>query len=130
MLATREIEKYLQSQVVPPELRDIVMELRSLIVSVAPSATETFHRKGLKYYAAERGGPVSAGICQINLQPDHVRLAFIHGAFLPDPKGLLEGAPKYKRYAKVYSYDHAPWDDLKDLIVASSRFDRYTLERR
>jgi hypothetical protein len=130
MLSTRQIEKYLQSQVVPPELRDIVMELRSIIVSVAPNATETFHRTGIKYYAAERGGPVSAGICQINLQPDHVRLAFIHGAFLPDPKGLLEGEPKYKRYVKVYSYDHAPWDDLKDLIVSSSRFDPYTLAMR
>ena len=80
MLSTREVEKYLQSQVMPPALRNIVMELRSLIVSIAPGATETFHRTGIKYYAAERGGPVSAGICQINLQPDHVRLAFIHGA--------------------------------------------------
>ena len=128
MLSTRQIEQWLQFT--PPELRDIVMELRSLVGSLAPNATEVVHRKGLTYYAAERGGPVSAGICQINLQPDHIRLAFIHGAFLPDPKGLLEGVPKYKRYVKVYSYDHAPWDDLKDLIVASSRFDPYTLAMR
>ena len=80
MLSTRLVETYLQSQIVPPELRDIVMELRSLIVSIAPNATETCYRTGIKYYAAERGGPVSAGLCQINLQPDHVRLAFIHGA--------------------------------------------------
>jgi len=42
----------------------------------------------------------------------------------------LEGDPKYKRYVKVYSFDHAPWGDLKDLIVASSRFDPYTLQMR
>ncbi len=121
MQPTRDIEIYLAH--LAPELRDIVFELRSIIASIAPTATETIHRHGLTYYYAERGGPVSAGICQINLEHDHIRLAFIHGAFLPDPKGLLEGDRQYKRYVKITSFDHAPWDDLQDLIAASARFD-------
>jgi hypothetical protein len=125
MQPTRDVELYLAR--LTPDLRDIVFELRSIIISIAPTATETFHRKGFSYYHAERGGPVSAGICQINLQRDHIRLAFIHGAFLSDPKDLLEGDQLYKRYVKLYSFAHAPWDDVQDLIAASAHFDPRTL---
>ena len=121
MQPTRDIEIYLAY--LPPELRDIVLELRSIIASIAPTATETIRRRGFTYYHAERGGPVSAGICQIDLQRDHIRLAFIHGAFLPDPQGLLEGDRLNKRYVKIYSFDQAPWDDLQELIAASAHFD-------
>jgi hypothetical protein len=121
MQPTRDIEIYLAH--LPIELQDIVLELRNIIASVAPGATETIHRKGFSYYYAERGGPVSAGICQINLQDDHIRLAFIHGSFLPDPQGLLKGDQRYKRYVKIASFDQAPWDDLRNLITASAHFD-------
>jgi hypothetical protein len=105
------------------DLRDIACELRSIVVSIAPTATERMHRKGFSYYFAERGGPVSAGICQINLHGDHIRLAFNHGAFLPDPKGLLHGDRLAKRYLKIISFDQAPWGDVQDLITASAHFD-------
>jgi hypothetical protein len=121
MQPTRDIEIYLAY--LPPELRDIVFELRSIITSIAPTATETIYHRGFTYYHAEHGGPVSAGICQIGLQRDHIRLAFIHGAFLPDPQGLLEGDRLYKRYVRIYSFDQAPWNDLQELIAASARFD-------
>jgi hypothetical protein len=125
MQPNRDFETYL-AQLAPyltPDLRDVVFELRSIICSVAPTATESMQRKGFSYYYAERGGPVSAGICQINLHGDHIRLAFNHGAFLPDPKGLLRGDRLAKRYVKIASFDQAPWDDLHDLIAASAHFD-------
>ena len=125
MQPTRDIEIYLAH--LPPELRDIVFELRDIVAAVVPTATETIHRRGLSYYHAKRGGPVSAGICQINLQTDHVQLAFIHGAFLPDPTGLLRGERLAKRYVKIASFDQAPWDDLQTLIQASSEFDPRSL---
>lgn len=128
MRPTAEIEFCLQYT--PTELRDITLELRNIIASVAPSATEVIRREGFVYYDKARGGPVSAGICQIHLCQDHIRLAFIHGAFLPDPKGLLEGPEKYKRYVMLYSYEQAPWEDLKALITASAQFDPYTLSMR
>ena len=126
MFPRSQIEKVFER--VRPDQLDIVLELRNIIVSVAPDAAETAHWKGLCYYHQDRGGPVSAGICQIGVQPDHVRLGFIHGAFLPDPKGLLEGDRKYKRFVRLTSYEGAPWDDLKDLIAASSAFDPRTLK--
>lgn len=128
MLPERYIEKHLQQ--VPPELRDIVLEIRNIVASVAPDATESPHSRGFSYYYKERGGPVSAGICQIGIFRDHVRLGFIHGAFLPDPDGLLVGEPKYKKHVRIYHYDDAPWEYLRALIKASSRFDPYTLTMR
>jgi hypothetical protein len=128
MLPSRYIEKFLQQT--QPDLQDIVLELRNIIVSVTPTATEKILWEGLSYHDDERGGPVSAGICQISVREDHVRLAFIHGAFLPDPQGLLEGDQKYKRFVRINSYESAPWDYLKDLITASSRFDPYSLQTR
>ena len=128
MLPERYIEKHLQQ--VPSDLRDIVLEIRNIVAEVAPDATESQHSRGFSYYFKERGGPVSAGICQIGIFPDHIRLGFIHGAFLPDPQGLLVGEPKYKKHVRIYHYEDAPWDYLRELILRSSRFDPYTLKER
>jgi hypothetical protein len=124
MLPERSIENYLQQ--VPAELRDIVLEIRNIVTSVTPDATESQHSRGFSYYYKERGGPVSAGICQIGIFHDHIRLGFIHGVFLADPEGLLVGEPKYKKHVRIYHYEEAPWEYLKQLIEASSRFNPYT----
>jgi len=128
MLPERFIEKHLEY--IKPELRDIVLEIRNIVASIAPDATEQAHSRGFSYFHKERGGPVSAGICQIAIFPDHVRLGFIHGAFLPDPDGLLVGEPKYKKHMRIYQFEGAPWDYMRRLIEASSHFDPYTLKVR
>jgi hypothetical protein len=128
MLPCHSLDQFLQPH--PADLQEIVLELRNIVVAAAPDAAETLHWYGLSYYHGGGGGPVSAGICQIAVHADHVRLGFVHGAFLPDPKRLLEGDRKYKRFVRIHSYEDAPWDDLKDLIMASSRFDPYTLQMR
>ena len=112
MLPSSFLEKFLQKTA--PGLQDIILELRNIIIAVAPGVTETGHSRGFSYFFKERVGPVSAGVCQIIIHEDHIRLAFIHGAFLPDPKGLLEGESLYKRFVRLYSYETAPWDDLKE----------------
>jgi hypothetical protein len=124
MITINEIEEHFHY--LPPDMLDILIELRNLVAKIAPDATEVIHRKGITYFHAERGGPVSAGICQILTQSDHIELAFIHGAFLPDPHGLLEGDRVAKRFVRVVSYERAPWEDLADLIDAHNRFDPYT----
>ncbi len=126
MLPVRQIETFLER--VPQHFQDTVFELRNIISSVAPDAVEAVRWGGLSYFHEGSGGIVSAGICQIGIHEDHVRLAFIHGAFLPDQRHLLEGKEKYKRFIKIYSYEDAPWDYLKELIMASSHFDPYTLQ--
>ena len=126
MLPIHEITIFLQR--IPEPLQDIVLEIRNIIASVAPDAVEVIRWKGLSYFHEGRGGIVSAGICQIGIHKDHIRLAFIHGAFLPEPRNLFEGTQKYKRYIRIASYDDAPWDYLKQLIQAASRFDPRALQ--
>ena len=128
MLSAKEIERYYQN--IRPQLLEIVMELRNLIFSVVPDATEMIQWKGITYFDATRGGSVSAGICQIHVFKDYVQLSFIHGFFLADSDSLLEGRQKYKRFIKIYSYDTAPWESLKKLIQASSQFDPYSLKKK
>ena len=107
--------------------KDIILELRNLVVKAAPDAVEVTHSRGFSYFHADRGGPVSAGICQIGIFPDHIRLAFIHGSFIKDPLRLLEGSSKYKKYIRINSYVSAPWDVLLRMIEESAHFDPRTL---
>jgi hypothetical protein len=127
MLPFHQIETFLQHT--PAQLQDIVLELRNIIASIAPDAVEVVRWGGLSYYHEGRGGIVSAGICQIGLHKDHIRLAFIHGAFVSDSRNLFEGAQKYKRYVRVRSFDEAPWDYLKELIASAAKFDPRLLEQ-
>ena len=122
---TKEIERFLDRK--PEPLKDIVLELRNLVADIAPEATEKILWGGLSYYDASRGGPVKGGICQIETHEDHVRLSFIHGAFIADPYGLLRGERKAKRYVRLEAYESAPWEALGELIRASAGFDPASL---
>jgi hypothetical protein len=126
MLSLHEIDRFLQRT--PAHLQDIVRELRNVVAEAAPDAMEAIRWGGLSYFHAGRGGIVSAGICQIGIHADHVRLAFIHGAFLPEPRQLFEGTEKYKRYIRLKSYEDIPWDYLRQLIGAASQFDPRTAQ--
>ena len=127
MLAFHEVEAFLQHT--PAHLQDIVLELRNIIYSVAPDAVEVIRWGDLGYFHARGGGLISAGICQIEIRNDLVRLAFIHGAFLPDPHNLLEGTQKAKRFIRINSFEEAPWDDLKELMASSAKFDPRSLRQ-
>jgi hypothetical protein len=116
-----EIERFLERK--PVAFKDIVLELRNLIAEIAPYATEKILWGGLSYYDTSRGGPVRGGICQIEIHADHVRLSFIHGAFIEDPQGLLQGERIAKRYVRLESYESAPWETLGKLISAAAGFD-------
>jgi hypothetical protein len=125
MLPLREIEMFLRST--PINLQEIVLELRNIIASAAPDAAEVIRWGGLSYFHEGAGGIVSAGICQIGIHEDHVRLAIVHGKFIDDPHNLLIGTQKVKRYVKIESYDTAPWENLKELIETSAKFDPRSL---
>jgi hypothetical protein len=115
------LERYLSN--FPQDRLDTILEIRNIVAGVCPRAVERLDRKGITYYDALRGGPVKAGICQILFNEDHLRLAFIHGACLPDPARLLEGETYPKRYVRLESYDKVPWDEITKLIGASAAFD-------
>ena len=111
----------------PRHLLEIAFELRSMVLSIAPYATERIRHTGLSYHNAARGGPVSAGICGIEICQDHVRLSFIHGAFLNDPENLLQGERRYKKFIMIAQFESAHWEAFEELIRASAGFDPRSL---
>lgn len=127
MLSLHEIETFLWRT--PPPLQEIVFELRNIIAAAAPDAAEVIRWGGLSYFHEGRGGIVSAGICQIGVHEAFIRLDFVHGVFLSDPRHLLEGSQKVKRYIKIKSYDEAPWEYIQQLIEESAHFDPRTLRQ-
>jgi len=125
MLPFHQVETFLQYT--PEYLQDIVLELRNIIIEVAPDAVEVIRWGGLSYLHEGGGGIVSAGICQIGIHKDYIRLDFIHGVFLPDPHNLLAGTQKAKRFVQIKTYEDARWEYLKELIADSAKFDPRSL---
>jgi len=119
-LANRDIERFLLPY--PEDMKEIVLELRSLVARIEPGAAERILWGGLSYHHPARGGPVKAGICQIEPHPDHVRLGFVHGAFLPDPGNLLKGDRLAKRFAELKTYDAVPWLHVAEFIQAAADY--------
>ncbi len=107
----------------PAEQADIASGLRDLVISIVPQAEERILWRGLCYNDPHRGGPVKGSLCQIAFHPGHVRLCFIHGAYLPDPDGLLEGDRLAKRFVKLFTYRDVPWEALGRLIGAAAHLD-------
>lgn len=125
MISSRDLEKHYAH--LPDDQLDILLEIHRIVTQVSPGAVAEIRRCGIVYYNAERGGPVSAGICQALIKPDHIRLAFIHGAYLPDPGHLLQGNTYPKRFINITNFDHAPWDLIQLWITTHAQFDPRTL---
>lgn len=106
---------------------EVILEIRNIVAGECPDAVERLDRNGITYYDAKRGGPVRAGICQVLFEPQHLRLAFIHGACLPDPSRLLQGETYPKRFLVLNDYESIPWSAVSALIKASAAFDPLSL---
>lgn len=120
MLPYHVIEGFLKFT--PEFLKEIVLELRNIVAEVAPDAIEDIRPGGLVYYF-DPGGPVSAGICGIAIKPDHIKLYFTHGAFIPDSAHMLRGSGKAMRYLPLTNYESVPWEEIRVLIKDHTDFD-------
>jgi hypothetical protein len=99
-LADDELSAFLRR--CPPELCDLILELRDLVRDAAPQAHEKIAFSGLCYFKPNQPyGVIGGNICLIGVRGDAVLLGFIHGAGLPDPDGLLQGAGKAKRHIEI-----------------------------
>ena len=123
-LATAEVEKFLAFA--RTEARDIAFELRNIIYSICPEATERILWGTLSYHDSSKGGPVKGAICQIGIETDQVRISFIHGVRLKDQDSLLRGNQLSKRSIVIDSYDQAPWDSISVLIKEAGELDPST----
>ncbi len=125
MITIRELEK--RFSFLKEDLLSTLLEIHNVVAEIAPDASLDMVRDSLVYFSGTRGGHVSAGICIATPKPDHVRLGFIHGAYLPDPLHLLEGKTFPMRFMRIRSFDTAPWDEIRQLILAHSQLDLHNL---
>ncbi len=105
------------------DVEDLVLELREFVLSVAPAVDEKVAFKSLCYYKPDSPfGVIGGNVCAIGVRDRSVHLGFIHGAFLPDPDGLLEGKGKAKRHIVLRTRRDIRRTAFKSLILAAIDF--------
>jgi len=117
-LSPTEVSDHLERM--PQELVDLVLEVREFVLSVVPEVVEGIKFNSLTYYRSdEPWGSIGGHVCSIGVRDDEVFLGFIHGAFLPDPAGLLQGEAKSKREMPIGSKRTLQAPAVKALLRAS-----------
>jgi len=102
------------------EACDLALELRDFVLEVAPEVAESNAFNALCYHKPDRPyGVIGGNVCMIGVRGDHVELGFIHGAFLPDPDGILEGKGKAKRHIVIRNRKDFRRRAVKRLIRAA-----------
>ena len=119
-----EVEKAFRFQ--RPDLVDLLLEIRNIVIKVSPLAAELIHPRGITFYDPDKGGTIKGGICFVDILDNYVRLRFGLGVFLKDPKSLLTGEERlYMRHMDISSFDNAPWKDIEALIHASANLNGF-----
>jgi hypothetical protein len=121
-LTPSEIAKLMQDW--PGETPDLALTLRDLILDVGPGLAETIAFHGLCYYKPNRPyGVIGGNVCGMGPRNECLHVGFIHGAFLPDPHGLLQGKGKAKRHIELRSRRDIRYGPLRKLIRAAINYD-------
>jgi hypothetical protein len=84
-----EVEKAFRFQ--RPDLVDVLIEIRNIVMTVNPLATDMIHSRGISFYDPDKGGTIKGGICFVDILDDYGMLRFGLGGFLDDPKSMLTG---------------------------------------
>jgi len=117
-LSPTELSDHLERM--PEELVDLILEVRDFVLSVVREVVEGIKFNSLTYYRPdEPWGSIGGHVCSIGVREDEVFLVFIHGAFLPDPTGLLRGKAKSKRELPIGSTRTLQDPAVKTLLRAS-----------
>lgn len=93
-----DIQAFLASY--PPEVRDLALKLRALVLEVIPHALEHVDAddKMIGYGLSLKKADI---ICAIAPYKSYVALMFGKGTALRDPEGLLKGTEKHVRHIKM-----------------------------
>jgi hypothetical protein len=104
----------------PEELCDLVLVVRDLVFKTAPRVMEAVKFHSLCYYRPGMPyGSIGGNVCMISVRRGAVYLAFLHGASLPDPQGLLSGRAKAKREMRITTRAAVCQPSVRRLIRAA-----------
>jgi hypothetical protein len=103
-----------------PKDQALIRALRSAVRKRLPTANELVYDYGhslvIGYSPTETGGQ---SVVSTAARTDGVRLYFMHGPQLPDPKKLLMGTGKQARYIPVKAAKELAHPDVEALISAT-----------
>jgi hypothetical protein len=100
------------------KLAAVARAVRALVKKTAAECEE--YVSPWKTPAFDSNGP----LCVFVLQKEHVTLAFLRGARLPDPEKLLEGKAKGVRNVKLGSVADVKRPGVKRLIVEAAKLNK------
>jgi len=98
-----------------PQVREIAVKAREVILSVLPDATEKVY-PGWKVIQYAAGADMKSVFAAISPQRERVNLGLAGGIDLPDPDGLLEGEGKAIRHVKLTSAEAAGAPAVRELV--------------
>lgn len=98
-----------------PEVQDLGLRLRDLVLKMEPDAIEQIDIPAhlLAYGYAKTYKHL---ICVIIFYKEYVNFGFPRGVDLPDPNGLLEGTGKRARHVKVKTVEQANNPALRNML--------------
>lgn len=101
-----------------PEVRNLALGVRELVLEMEPEAIEQIDVPAhmLAYGYAKTYTHL---ICVCILYEGYVNLGFPRGIDLPDPEAMLEGTGKRARHVKIYDMDQIDRPEIAALIQAS-----------
>src|SRR5215813_2920134 len=100
------------------KLAPVAKAVRALVNGTAADCEE--YVSPWKTPAFDSNGP----LCVYLLQGEHVTLAFLRGAMLPDPSQLLEGKAKGVRNVKLLSVADVKRPEVKRLIAEWAKLNK------
>ena len=111
-----------------PKDQRLIRAVRSAVRKRFPTANELIYDYRtffvLGYSPSENG---IESIVSIAARPDGVRLYFLNGPKLPDPKKLLMGSAKQVRFVQVEAASRIKHPDVEALIVAAIELSKIPL---
>ena len=100
------------------KLAGVARAVRALVKKTAAGCEE--YVSPWKVPAFDSNGP----FCCFVLGREHVTLAFLRGAVLPDPEKLLEGKARFVRNVKLRSLAEVKRPGVKKLIVEAAKLNK------
>ena len=100
------------------KLAGVARAVRTLVNKTAPGCEE--YVSPWKVPTFDSNGP----LCCFVLGKEHVTLAFLRGAALPDPEKLLEGKAKFVRSIKLRTTAGVKKPGVKKLIAEAANLNR------
>jgi len=98
-----------------PQVREIAVKAREVILSVMPDAAEKVY-PGWKVIQYATGADMRSVFAAISPQRERVNLGLANGVGLPDPEGLLEGTGVGIRHIKLASPEAAVAPAVRELV--------------